>query len=166
MSVLDAVVDGIFAVVDGILMAAGPSAFRTETQIGELVRDNNETNMEKIDRIADSSRSEVRSNDLRALRIFATDQQQTWLVADLRMAYCVLDDRQFEKPRVEWRQKLENVLPVRTYELTSPAQENWTTKVGVLHFGDGTTELYYSKELFQAESADVVITGFLSGGDG
>jgi hypothetical protein len=153
------------AVVDGILAAVSQRAFWTETQIREFVRDDNEKKA-KIWGAPDKSQSDIRLNNLRALRIFVTDQQQTWLVTDSRDVYCVLDDRGLECPGIRWRKKLETVLPVTPYSLPPPANEKWSATVGALHFGNWMKELFYSKDLFQGEAADVVITRFLSGGDG
>jgi hypothetical protein len=153
------------AVVDGILAAVSQRAFWTETQIREFVRDDNDRKMEKRRLPADKSRLDIRLNDLRALRIFVTDQQQTWLVADSSGVYCVLDDRRLEKPGIRWRNKLETVLPVTPYALPSPADEKWSATVGALHFGNWMKELFYSKDLFPGEAADVVITRFLLGRD-
>jgi hypothetical protein len=152
MSVLGAVVDGILAVVS-------QRAFWTEMQIRELVRDDNEKKMEALHGYTDKTKSTIRLNDLRAMRIFATDEQQTWLVADSRMAYCVLDDRRLEEPRIKWRFKLDSALPV-------DADENWSTTTGVFGFGNRTKELLYTKELFTNEPAAIAINRFLSGGDG
>jgi hypothetical protein len=143
-------------VVDGILAAVSQRAFRTETQIREFVRDDIERKVETLYGQIDKAKSAIRLNDLRAMRIFATDQQQTWIVADSRMAYCVLDDRRREEPRIQWRTKLENVVPVK-------AGESWPTATGVVHFGNRPKEWLYSKELFSDEPADVTINRFLSG---
>jgi hypothetical protein len=152
MNVLGTVVDRILAVVS-------QRAFWTEVQIRELVRDDNEKKMEAFYGHTDKTKSATRLNNLRAMRIFATDEQQTWLVADCRMAYSVLDDRRLEEPRIKWRFKLDSVLPVH-------ADENWSTTAGVLGFGNRTQKLLYTKEMFTNEPAAVVINHFLSGSNG
>jgi hypothetical protein len=72
------------------------------------------------------------------------------------MAYCVLDDRRREEPRIQWRTKLENVLPVK-------ADASWSTTAGVLHFGNRTKGWLYSKELFKDKPPADVIGDFLAG---
>lgn len=142
-------------VVDGILAAVSQRAFRTETQIREFVRDSNEKVMEAWYGGTDKSKSAIRLDALRAMRIFATDQQQTWLVADSSMAYCVLDDRRREEPRNQWRTKKENVLPITV-------DDNRSTRTGVLHFGNRTKGWLYSKELFRDEPVAEALSRFLS----
>lgn len=147
------------AAVDGILAAVSQRAFWTETQIREFVRDYYEKKVGALYRSTDTTKSEIPINDLRAMRIFVTDQQQTWLVADSGMANCVLDDRRREEPRLQWRTRLENVLPVQ-------ADENWSTTAGALRFGDRPREWLYSKELFPGEPVVAAITRFLTGNIG
>jgi hypothetical protein len=152
MSVLGAVVDGILAMVS-------QRPFMTAAQIKELVRRHNERAVEKRYGGAEEGTQAVPSDDLRAMRIFVTDQQQTWLVVVSRMAYCVLDDRRREEPQIQWWTNLESVLDVRS-------DESWSTEAGVLHFGCRSKGWLYSKELFPNEPPDVAISHFLAGNDG
>jgi hypothetical protein len=150
---------GVLAtVVGGILAAVSQRAFWTETPIKELVRGHKEKVIESWYGRADRVRSPFPLGDLRAMRIFATDQQQTWLVVISGTAYCVLDDRRREEPRVQWWNRLESVLEVR-------ADENWSVAAGVVRFGNNSKGWLYSKELFPNEAADIAISHFLAGND-
>jgi hypothetical protein len=89
------------------------------------------------------------------MQVFASERQQTWLLADAWKAYCVLDDRKWEEPRIQWRTKLTSAQPVHV-------DENWSTEAGMLHFGSGTNGWLYSKELFKSEPVAVAINRFPS----
>ncbi len=146
---------GLAAMMDGILAAVSQRAFWSETRILDLVRNRDDRIVNALYGHADEGRSLGPPRDLRAMRIFASEQQQTWLVVDNRMAYCVLDDRRREEPRVQWGTKVENALPVR-------ADENWSAGAGALRFGTRTKQWLYSKDLFKSESVSDAINRFLS----
>jgi hypothetical protein len=144
------------AVVDGILDAVSQRAFRTETQIREFIRGHNARQVEKRYGLTEKAKSAMQLDDVRAIRIFVSDQEQTWLVVVSRMAYYVRDDRRHEEPLIETWGNVKSLLP-------ADADENWSTTVGVLHFGNRSRGRYYSKELFSGESANVAVSRFLSG---
>ena len=137
---------GLAAMMDGILAAVSQRAFWSESRIKQLVRDNDRKDMVLFYGHADNQDSRSQS-DLRAMRILATDQQQTWLVRGSDTVHCVLDDRRREEPRVQWSALLADVLPVR-------ADETWSTDAGVVRFGQRTKEWLYSKELFRSEPGE------------
>lgn len=141
------------AMLDGMLAAVSQRPFWTEAKILELVRDKIEQTIEALYGPTDRSKSAIAPKDLRAMRIFATDQQQTWLVADSSSVFCVLDDRRRERPKMQWRSKLEDALPVQVDDSRS---------IGVIHFGDREKGWVYSKELFPGEPAAVAVNQFLA----
>lgn len=137
----------------GFLAAVTQRPFWSEDQIRKLVRDSNAKHQKLYQ--GTSGVGQVTSlTDLRAIRIFTSGKQQTWLVADSTTVYCVLDDRRREEPRTQWQTTLENVLPI-------VADENRSERTGLLRFGGRRKTWLYSKELFLNERPGDAIRRFL-----
>jgi hypothetical protein len=95
------------------------------------------------------------SVDVHVKCIFATDEQQTWLIADPFLVHCVLDDRRWQEPRLQWRRRPTDCLPVQ-------AGEYETDDVGTLQFGIMTKKWLYSRFLFADQPVAETITGLFS----
>jgi hypothetical protein len=67
-----------------------------------------------------------------------------------------MDDRQWEKPQLQWSGKLETALPVS-------ADEHFSEDEGVLTFGNNPKKWLYSKKLFAPRTAEDAVSEFLSG---
>jgi hypothetical protein len=148
--------------MSGILAAVSQREFLTEGQIKSFVKRSNESKRQALYEPTTDARPGAPPDNLRAMLIFITDKQQTWLVADSRTAYHVLDDRRREEPRI-WRARLVDALPVQATEIKD---ENWSARAGDLYFGNNPRKWIYSKNLFAHEHVQEVVTRFLSDSDG
>jgi hypothetical protein len=146
----------VSGIITSILAAVSQRDFWSEEQIKSLVRENRPKTLQSLYGRAPPDMPANRADDLRAMQIFATDTQCTWLIADRWMAYCVLDDRGREEPRIQWRLGLEHIGPVQV-------DETWSETSGVLHFGDRPKGWLYSKDLFAHEPVQLAISRVLSG---
>jgi hypothetical protein len=107
---------GVLAgMMSGILAAVSQREFWSESQLKELVRKKNVEARQHYDRTVYADPGS-QPGDLRAMQVFASGRQQTWLLADAWKAYCVLDDRKWEEPRIQWRTKLTSAQPVHVDE--------------------------------------------------
>ena len=154
---------GILSAVSGILAAVSQRDFWSQEQIKDFVRQSSEKRMQaSYSRTVDPNEG-IEPKDLRAMLIFVTEKQQTWLVASALTAYCVLDDRSREEPRILWTKRLADTLPVQIAEVQD---RNWAAKAGVLRFGNASKAWMYSKDLFAYEDVQHAVRRFLSDGDG
>jgi hypothetical protein len=145
----------IFAAVKtGLLAALSQRAFWTEAQIKELVTDKYSKSL-RLYKNTDYPGQATQPGNLRAIRILATEEQQTWLVTDSHLVFCVLDDRSWEEPQVRWMKSLAEVIPVHS-------DENWSDEAGALQFGKLTKKWLYSKYLFENRSVADAVAAFLS----
>jgi hypothetical protein len=154
---------GILSAVSGILAAVSQRDFWSEGQIKEFVRQSSEKRMQALYGHTADANAGIGPNDLRAMLIFVAEKQQTWLVAGSLTAYCVLDDRSREEPRILWTKRLVDTLPVQTAEIQD---RNRSAKAGVLRFGSNSKDWMYSKNLFAYEDVQEAVTRFLSASDG
>lgn len=140
--------------MSGFLEAVTQRPFWSETQIKELVRHDNEKKAQNLYGGTSRAAPAGPPAKLRAMLIFTTEKERTWLVVDQGMACWVLDDRRRERPQI-WRTKLEEALPVR-------ANETGSDRIGALKFGNRAKEWLYSKDLFSSEQPTDAIQRFLS----
>jgi len=70
-----------------------------------------------VSRYAEDTQDKGAEN-AKALLIFITSRQQTWLVATRRKLYCVLDDLRDEEPRVWWDYSVEYSLDQKKFFLS------------------------------------------------
>jgi hypothetical protein len=94
-------------------------------------------------------------NETRALLIFSTSTQQTWLIFSPLRIYCILDDRERENPVLRWSMDLPDVLeaPIKVKEYSAVS--------GALDIGERKDWLY-SKRLFpEQDIKNVVLTAAL-----
>jgi hypothetical protein len=154
---------GILSAVSGILAAVSQRDFWSEGQIKEFAQQSSEKRKQAWYGQTAGADSGIGPNDLRAMLIFVAEKQQTWLVADSLTAYCVLDDRSREEPRILWTKRLVDTLPVQTAEIQD---RNWSAKAGVLRFGNHSKDWMYSKNLFAYEDVQEAVKRFLSASDG
>jgi len=141
--------------MSGFLAALSQRPFLHEEQIKKFVRQKNTDRINSLYKRSIEAESTIRPGDLRAMLTFITEKRQRWLLIDEWAAYIVMDDRQWEKPQLQWRGKLEAALPVR-------ADEAFSEDEGVLTFGDNQKKWLYSKKLFASRTAEDVISEFLS----
>jgi hypothetical protein len=130
--------------------------FWSEPRIKQMVADSVDKDVRALYPHEQARTAAGDAGDLRARLLFATGKQRTWLITDSLMVFCVLDDRRREEPRILWKSKLQDALPVS-------ADETWSEEAGVLHFGNRTKGWLYSKNLFSQEPVEVAISRFLSG---
>jgi hypothetical protein len=154
---------GILSAVSGILAAVSQRDFWSEGPIKEFARQSSERQKQALYGQTAGADSGIGPNDLRAMLIFVAEKQQTWLVAGSLTAYCVLDDRSREEPRILWTKRLADTLPVQAAEIRDG---NWSAKAGVLRFGNNSKDWIYSKSLFAYEDVQEAVTRFLSASDG
>ncbi|MDB5404986.1 MAG: hypothetical protein JWQ55_7004 [Rhodopila sp.] len=149
--------------MNGILAAVSQREFLTAGQIKEFVRQHDEKLQQDLYGRKANANPAILPHDLRVILIFIEEKLQTWLVADSMTAYCVLDDRRREEPRVRLTTSLADALPVQVEEIRVGT---WAAKAGVLHFGNNPSEWMYSKNLFAYEDVQATVTRFLSDNDG
>ena len=151
-------------ILDGILATVTQRAFLHEKRIRGFVGENDVRTAardwkEKVIRAfyQDNStrKTAIPLPDLRALLLLTSETQQNWLVADRMTAYCVVDDRNWEKPQVKFTAGLDSMLPVE-------ADATWSDAAGVLRFGGRPRNWLYSKDLFLNEPISEVVTRFLT----
>jgi hypothetical protein len=142
--------------MSGILAAVSQRELWSEGRIKQLVADKVEQEVRALYSSLESTTTAGEVGELRDLLLFATDKQRTWLIADPLMVFCVLDERRLEEPRIRWKSRLQDALPVST-------DDTWSTEAGVLHFGNQSKGWLYSKHLFTQEPVEVAIGKFLSG---
>jgi hypothetical protein len=147
------------SILDSVLAAVTQRAFFSEQQIRELTGSHYATMAHALYGKHANQKASTQPDELRALKIFRTDTQQTWLVVNQMVAFHVLDDRKWEEPRVRIGGPLKDMLPVT-------AKENWSEGSGALYFGHRTQAWLYSKDLFQTEPVVDVVTRFLTEGMG
>jgi len=136
--------------------------FVSEPQVQKFVLDGNTKIKQAIYNKTPGEVASIPSSDIRAILIFTAEKQQTWLISDPNIVYCVIDQRHWEKPQLKWTEKRENLIPVRADEVLH-ADEAFSERVGVLHLGDQSKgRLYYSKDLFLNEPPEAAIERFLS----
>jgi hypothetical protein len=148
---------GILAAVSSAIMSAiSQRPFWSETQIRELVSKKLQEQRHHL--FANPMPDGILSSNFRAMRIFATEEQQTWLLVDTVVVVCVLDDRRWQEPLFQWQRRLSDCLPVH-------AEADLSDEAGALQFGNMTKKWLYSKDLFRSGSATNTVTTFLSGTD-
>jgi hypothetical protein len=133
--------------MSGILEAVSFRDFWTEDQIRKLVVHYMEHAAAVLYPQSSQSGSATNHQTMHSLLIFSTSKQQTWLVANQLLLWCVLDDRRKEEPRVQWWTERDQVEPLA-------ANPNYSPTSGVLHIGSRRKEWLFSKSLFQ--TVDVV----------
>jgi hypothetical protein len=141
--------------MSGFLDAVTQRTFWSEVQIRELVRYDSEKKGQQLYGRRSGVPPVIPLTSLRAMLIFTVEKEQTWLVADHTMVYCVLDDRRRERPQILARVKLAEALPVHV-------DETGSERIGALQFGNKAKKWLYSKELFLNERPEQAISGFLS----
>jgi hypothetical protein len=89
-------------------------------------------------------------DQLRELLIFATSSQQTWLVFSPLRVYCVLDNRELEKPTLRWSMPLQDFLetPIKVRDHSAAS--------GILDIGNRKDWLF-SKRLFREKNIGEVV---------
>ena len=103
----------------------------------------------------------------RALLIFRTNIQHTWLVASAERLYCLLDDVREDRPHVNWWfrkaelvQDGQVVVPIRAHERGGrKSKEN----LGLVDIGDRHRNWLYSKRLFADGGIDSSIKVLIAG---
>jgi len=143
--------EGKSDVLSEILAAVTQRPFLSERQIREVVL----AKRHAIGRDLLSGSAEIGLSDLRAMLVSIGDEKRTWLVADPHLAYLVLDDRNWEDPRIQFWAPPERMLPVHIVEGRSGQD-------GVLTFGGDTKLRRYSTELFLNDPPKASIERFLS----
>ncbi|MDO8727088.1 MAG: hypothetical protein Q7J35_13550 [Candidatus Methanoperedens sp.] len=83
----------------------------------------------------------------RALKIFQTSKQQTWLVSTDKAIYCILDDNRKDKPIVRWSNPKSVILTDNTISIEIK-ERDYSEKSGLLSIGKRMDWLY-TKKLFK-----------------
>jgi hypothetical protein len=141
--------------MSGFLAALSQRPFLREERVKDFVRQKNADWTNSLHKRAEATEAAIQAGDLRAMLTFITEKRQRWLIVDPWAAYIVLDDRQWEKPQLQWRGELAAALPVN-------ADEHFSEDEGVLTFGDNPKKWLYSKKLFAPRPAEDAVTEFLS----
>jgi len=141
--------------LNSILAAVTQRPFWGERRIREFVRDRREARIRALYGGASDATTQRPLSDLRAMLLFFSERQQTWLVADRMMAYCVQDDRKWEEPQFELMVGVESMIPVEV-------KEDWSEHDGVVLFGNRARMWLYSKELFLNDPPKQAIERFFS----
>jgi hypothetical protein len=140
--------------LSNILAAVSQRDFLTREQLTELVtRTVGQPDRARAARLSDGGYT-VDLSKLRALMLHSTPKQQTWLIADQRRVYVVLDDRRKEEPLIMASLPLGLARPVSVNLGDSEAN-------GSVHLGSLGSDLQYSKILFQRADVRTVIEQFL-----
>jgi hypothetical protein len=126
--------------MSGILEAVSFRSFWTEDQIKRFLARYVEHAVAVLHPQLSAGPVDVQT--LRALLIFSTSKQHTWLVADQFTLWCILDDRRREEPKVPWSTGRDKVEPIR-------ASLHYSQDSGVLYLGARTKEWLFSKCLFR-----------------
>mgnify|MGYP005813015515 CR=1 FL=1 len=102
----------------------------------------------------------------RALLLFQTTTQQTWLVMTERRLYCILDDRRKPAPHINWSMAMSEVVSdgKLQLEISFDEQAPVSSKSGLVHFGPKHRNWLYSKKLFASEPIALQLDRFLRGG--
>ena len=140
-----------------ILAAVSQRKLWTEDRIkSHVARTVKETSRRLHDHTPESEH-EGSADELKALLIFSTPKQRTWLVADRWSVYFVLDDVRREDPRVQWIARRTEMQPTR-------AKYDYSPESGVLYFGPQGKEWLFSKDLFQGRDVVECTRQFLGSG--
>lgn len=101
----------------------------------------------------------------RALLLFQTSTQQTWLVRTERRLYCILDDRRKSSPHINWSMATADIVADGKLELEVSFDERSpvSSKSGLVHFGPKHRNWLYSKKLFASEPVAEQLDRFLRG---
>ena len=101
----------------------------------------------------------------RALLLFQTSTQQTWLVRTARRLYCILDDRRKPAPHINWSMATSDIATdgKLKLEVSFDEQSPVSSKSGLVHFGPKHRNWLYSKKLFASEPIAEQLDRFLRG---
>ncbi|MCY0095050.1 hypothetical protein [Hoeflea ulvae] len=101
----------------------------------------------------------------RALLLFQTSVQQTWLVRTERRLYCILDDRRKPTAHINWSMAMSEIVhnDDLLLEISLDEQSPVSSKSGLVHFGPSHRNWLYSKKLFASEPLAEQLDRFLRG---
>lgn len=83
----------------------------------------------------------------KALKIFQTSKQRTWVVSTNKVLYCILDDNRKDKPIVRWSYPKSSIIR-ETKIYIEISYQDYSEKSGLLSIGK-RKDWYYSKKLFK-----------------
>jgi hypothetical protein len=124
----------------------GFRSFATEQEIKDCVA-----------RSASTLKGGENYEQVRALLIFSTSKQHTWLIRTNARLYLVLDDRRKDDPKVQWSVPLAESrdFPINT-------KPDYTRRSGLVDFGPKHRDWLYTKRLFQEDDITIAIKRFIS----
>jgi len=97
----------------------------------------------------------------RALLIFSTSRQQTWLVATSQRLYCILDDLATGEATVNWSMG-RDALVASDGTLKIKLQERpYKDRTWYVDFGDAHTDWLFSRSLFAGRSIEDAVRDLL-----
>lgn len=96
----------------------------------------------------------------KALKIFQTTKQNTWLVSTNIRMYCVLDDNRKDEPRVRWSIQKNNLIYDNKVSIEIRTQ-NYSEKSGLIDIGQIHNWLY-SKRLFNKIDIETSIQSLIA----
>jgi hypothetical protein len=90
----------------------------------------------------------------KALLLFTTSTQQTWLIATTARLYCVVDDRRLPTPQMRWAMPLSEARtgPIVTRE----AAERYRNQAGLLNIGKRLNWIYTKRLFLDRDVVDAV----------
>ena len=139
----------------GILAAVTQRDFWSERRIlDHATRTVEETAKRLYTSLPDADRARAKVL-LRAMLLFSTSKQRTWLVTDGCTLYSVLDDVRREEPSVQGLATGPDLQPVR-------AQYDQSPETGVVYFSKNGKDWLFSKDLFPDGDVVAAIHRFLN----
>ncbi len=85
-------------------------------------------------------------NQAKALKIFQTSKQKTWLVSTNKRMYCILDDNREERPHVKWSIPKSDIIDDDKISIEIKTRE-YSEKSGLVDIGP-KVGWKFSKKLF------------------
>jgi hypothetical protein len=124
----------------------GFRSFATEQEIKDCVA-----------RSAPTLRGAENYKHARALLIFSTSKQQTWLIRTNERLYLVLDDRRKDDPKMQW-----SVLLAESRNFEIKTKPDYTRRSGLVDFDPRHRDWLYTKRLFQEDDITIAIKRLIS----
>ncbi len=130
-----------------------PSALRTfesGSEIKSRIKDSKKYSADGTEPAAASS-----------LLIFATQNQQTWLVCTPKRLYCILDDVRKNASKVQWSEDIGEMIAPDGRILIDITERNKNARTGLVDIGDEHHDWLFSRKLFELISITESISKLL-----
>ena len=105
-----------------------------------------------IDFVRNSKHFNSNSENLdraKALLIFSTSKQQTWIVSTNERLYCILEDNRKDDPHINWSIPKKDLINNNEISIIITTDEDYKEEIGLISFGKEHKNWLYSKKLFK-----------------